>query len=463
MIRSNFSLFDEAGKIDRDFYALTLPFSAQDTNFVTGGGINTDCYPIQLPNKNLFLSSAEGIDSELYERYKLCFEKMMLGDPNYFVCDIDCTFSLNPMKDGKPFRPLITKQVVDDAMHTNPYKAEREYFNRFDKDGGQDVFVKRSTINKFSQPYVPIFRNVDEKKYLISYDPSSKLDNSVILIGELFRDEERGLMLKLVNCVNLVEMSKTGEKLIIQQPEQIEKLKDIILAYNGNAVDYDNIVKLIIDAGAGGGGFQIAQNIMPEWVGSDRKIHRGWIDLDDQYMKAREDDYVGNCNKLKMFSATKDKVKAYESAQSAINQGLVIFPVSPNIRGEIEFEKIDEEGKITVTYEKVNKEELTSLIQMDIAKEQLIGMQKIVNNGKVRFELSHEKQLQSNHDDHADTVTYMLDTLMDMRAEEALVKEKPKSDFNKMLEKAKGSQKRTNNPFSIGGNPFGNSSANPFN
>ena len=53
MIRSNFSVFEEAGKIDREFYALTEPFSVQDTNFITGGNLNIECFPIQLHNKNL--------------------------------------------------------------------------------------------------------------------------------------------------------------------------------------------------------------------------------------------------------------------------------------------------------------------------------------------------------------------------------------------------------------------------
>ena len=44
-IRSSFSVYDEAGKISRDFYALSRPFTAQDTNFITGDGINTDIYP----------------------------------------------------------------------------------------------------------------------------------------------------------------------------------------------------------------------------------------------------------------------------------------------------------------------------------------------------------------------------------------------------------------------------------
>lgn len=51
---------------------------------------------------------------------------MLLGDPNYFVCDIDCSFSLHPVMNGKPMKPLISQDEVDNAFATNPYRAERE-------------------------------------------------------------------------------------------------------------------------------------------------------------------------------------------------------------------------------------------------------------------------------------------------------------------------------------------------
>lgn len=252
-IRSNHSIYDEAGKIDRDFYALTLPFSVQDTNFVTGGGIDTDLYPIQMPNKNTFLSSAEGIDSELYDRYKICFERMLCGDPNYFVADIDCTFSLHPFLNGKPTNPLVTQQTIDDAFKTNPFRARREYYNKFDQDGSQDSLVKRSTLIKYSQTYYPVFKNeTKESKYIIAYDPSTKLDNSIIMVAELLHDEEKGYWVKFVNCINLLEVRPNGDKMVMQKPEQIEKLKDVICDYNLGALDYDNIDMIILDAGAGG-------------------------------------------------------------------------------------------------------------------------------------------------------------------------------------------------------------------
>ena len=301
----------------------------------------------------------------------------------------------------------------------------------------------------------PEFNNPGNKKYIISYDPSSRLDNSVILIGELFNDEERGWMVKLVNCVNLVEVLKNGEKAVIQKPEQIERLKDLILDYNRGTLDYDNIDQLIVDAGAGGGGFDLAQFLMNEWVGKDRKLHIGFIDKEDPYMQLREDDYPGNSEKLKMFNFKRDKVQAYERAQNAINQGLVIFPTSLNARNEIEFEETDVEGNVRIRYEKADKDELNALVQLDLLKEELIAMQKIKKpNGTVQFDLSPDAKSKNFHDDRADACAMLLNRLMEIRANEALVKEAPVSDFKKVFEHSRG-MKSNANPFgNMGGNPF---------
>lgn len=251
-VRSNLSVFDEAGKIDRDFYALTEPFSVQDSSFVTGGNLNPELYPTQLPNKNLYLSSAEGQDSHLFDMYKRGFERMLHGDPDYFVCDLDCQLSLHPFLCGKPTKPLVSQQTIDDAFATNKYRAQREYYNLWDNDSGPNAFIKKSTINKYTQVYWPILENEGEKHYIILYDPASKNDNSFVLVCEIIRDEERGLMLKLVYARNLVEPLANGQKAHIQKPEQVEILKELLLKYNLTFDDYEGIDILCIDAGAGG-------------------------------------------------------------------------------------------------------------------------------------------------------------------------------------------------------------------
>ena len=457
-IRSSLNVYDEAGKIDRDFYSLTEPFTAQDTNFITGANINADIYPIQPPNKRMYLSSAEGIDSQLFDMYKLCFQKMLVGDPDYFVCDIDCQLSLHPYKDGKPMKPLVSQATIDAAFKTNPYKATREYYNKFDNDAGEDVFLRRSVIRKACQTYYPVHENEDgKKKYIIAYDPATKLDNSIIMVAEIFRDEQRGLMAKFVECINLIEETASGQKMVIQKPEQLEILKNVIVKFNKGAVDYDNIINLCLDAGAGGGGMDIGQYLMKEFIGPDGMLHRGWIDLEDPYMSIRADDYPGNCDKLTMFNFKRDKVNAYERTQSAVNQGLVIFPNSINPRGELEFEIQEEDGSLSMRYEKVPKEDLHALTQFDLAKEELGVFQKITKPNKtIVFELSADAKSKNFHDDRADCVAMICNKLMLMRAEEALGVVEKESEYSEMFKKALQKHKKPNNPFDNGtrGNPF---------
>ena len=380
----------------------------------------------------------------------MAFEKMLLGDPNYFVCDISCEFSLHPFMNGKPMKPLITQDEVDNAFATNPYKAEREYKNRFDRDGGEDVFVKRSTILRNSFAYYPVYENDGEKKYIVCYDPASKLDNSIVLIGELFRDKEKGLMLKIVNCENLIELLPNGDKAIIQKPQQIEMIKDLIINYNKGALDYDNIELVCIDAGAGGGGFDISQFLLNDWVGSDGKRHLGLIDEGDPYMKLRADDYPANIRKLQLFNFKRDKVQAYERTQAAINQGLVMFPKSLNARNEMEIEEVASDGTTSIKYEKVSFDEMNSLIQIDLTKEELVGMQKQKRpNGTIIFELSPDAKQKNMHDDRVDCVAMMCNHLMELRAKEVLeLEEKPKTEFKEMFAKQKSANKsNSSNPF----------------
>lgn len=352
----------------------------------------------------MFLSSASDVSSEMYKQYKLAFQKMLLGDPNYFVCDMDYHFSIAPFMDGKPMRPLITQEKVDQAYKTNPYAADREFGNIWSDQSGPDCLVRRFTLDKYSQPMYPIFENEDgKKKYIIAYDPANKVDNSIVGVGELFRDEKKGLMLKVVNMKSMLEVLPSGDKVVKQQPEQIQILKKMIMAYNKGALDYDNLDMLIIDSGAGGGGFQIAQYLMSSWTDEQGKQHIGFIDKNDDYMKLRMDDpeYIGNSEKLRLFSFKKNKTEGYERCQAAINQGLVIFPKDLNIRQEIEFEEIDPETEsVSIRYEKPDLEEIDPLVQISLAKEELASMIKVKKpNGTVQIDLTPQAKARNTHDE----------------------------------------------------------------
>ena len=463
-IRSNLSVYEEGANIEEDFYTYTLPFSAQDTNFLTGVGVNIDCYPLQLPNQVLEISSASSTDSHMFVDYKLCYQKMLCGDPNYFVCDLDSTFSLYPSKNGEPFKALVKKSVVDDAYRTNPFRAAREYGNKWDTSGGVDALVKRTTLEKYAQSYLPVFGGEKGKIYIIAYDPSSKLDNSVIGIAELWRDELKGWMGRMVNMINLIEVLKNGEKVLIQKPEQVERLKEILLFYNGKSNDYDSLYKVLIDAGSGGGGFDVGQYLMKDWEYKDKTLHRGLIDPEDEYMKVRLDDYPGAWNNLSMINFTKNKVKMYEATQDILNQGLFYFPKNLNVRGEMEFETEQENGEIKIDYVKVDHAELTSLIQMELAKEELVGMQKTKRqNNTIQFDTSSEKKNKGMHDDRADVVAMICFEIAKLRASDALDISHESKGFDALFNGYKNEKVGAiKNKLINGVNPFENLGKNPF-
>ena len=98
--------YDEAGKIPRITFELCDPFIAVGNTFVTGD-VNLECYPEQMPNQRILLSSAESTDTELFDTYKLCAMKMLEGDDDYFVVDLNCEMSLHPTMNGQPYPPLL--------------------------------------------------------------------------------------------------------------------------------------------------------------------------------------------------------------------------------------------------------------------------------------------------------------------------------------------------------------------
>ena len=89
-------------------------------------GLNAELYPQQLPNLNMFLSSASDTTSEMYAQYKEAFRQMMLGNTSYFVADLNFKISTAPFLNGKPMKPLVSMDEVERMYQTQPYKAERE-------------------------------------------------------------------------------------------------------------------------------------------------------------------------------------------------------------------------------------------------------------------------------------------------------------------------------------------------
>lgn len=192
-------------------------------------------------------------------------------------------------------------------------------------------------------------------------------------------------------------------------------------------------------------------------------MHSGLTDSEDTYLSAYEDDYPTAIDKLKLFNFKRDKVMAYDRAQQAINQGLVIFPVDANTRNELEIEQTDEDGNISIKYEKLDLNDLAFFNELSLVKEELIATQKIKKpNGTIQYGLSPQAISRGTHDDRADTAVMMISVFMELRAERALKVEIKQSEYKKIFETLGSRNKRNNNPFGGGRNPFANGGNNPF-
>jgi len=125
-IRSNLVVYDEAGKVPAQVFALTKPFTAVSADYMVSANLDQQLLPHQFPNQIISISSAEGVDSELYKDFCYCWEKMLLGDQNYFAVSIDYHFPIAPRTKGEPTPPQLSQETIDNAFATNPYKANRE-------------------------------------------------------------------------------------------------------------------------------------------------------------------------------------------------------------------------------------------------------------------------------------------------------------------------------------------------
>jgi len=198
----------------------------------------------------------------------------------------------------------------------------------------------------------------------------------------------------------------------------------MILDYNGGADAYGNIVGVYIDAGSGGGGVNIADFLMPDWVDKAGNTQRGLIDKEfsAEYVKK----FPNAVDKVHLMSPTAFKSIMYEALIEMMNQNKISFTASYDHKGyltvfDIDQKTIDKETlritaelkkkKITgEEFEEKLKEELAkiqsvktktikldwrdeiALSNLDATKEEAVNMvRKKRDNGKDSFELTPEK------------------------------------------------------------------------
>ena len=438
-------IFDECGFLSEEMMSVYAAFAIVNKSFKSGkdrDGNTIDrnrlrCIPSNIPNQLFYISSASSTDTEFYKLYRDFSKQQLMGNPDYFVAHVDCELAFNPTIRGEVMEPLLSRSTVEAAMRSNPEKARREYYCEFTSDAGTNAIIRRGAITRNEKTYKPVLENdTGERKIVICYDPARSRDNSVILIGEIYKVENDGDIEykgRLLNCINLIDIGKK-RKSPMQTPEQVEYLKEVILDYNkGGDENYSNIIGVYIDAGSGGGGVNIADFLMEDWIGKDGKKHKGLIDK--EYSKDYVKKFPNAVDKIHLMSPTKYKSEMYEAMIEMINQDKVEFTASYDSKGYITIFDIEEE-KLEKEKEKITKklkaknlseeefedqmnEELrkiqnvkTKTVKLDWAEEIALGgidalKEEIVNMVRIKresakdgFELTPEKR-SSLHDDRA--------------------------------------------------------------
>lgn len=442
-------IFDECGFLSEEMMQVYGAFAIVSKSFKTGvdssgrrlNAIRIRSLPSVLPNQLFYISSASSTSTPFYKLYRDFAKRMLIGDPNYFVAQIDCEIAFRPTIRNEVVAPLLQKDTVDAAMRANPEKARREYYCEFTSDAGANAIVQRGAIVRNEVVRKPVlFNDTGNRKIVITYDPARSRDNSVILVGEIYEGvnskgtkEIRG---RILNCINLIDIERAN-KTPMQTPDQVEYLKEVILAYNQGGDDrYSNILSVYIDAGSGGAGVNIADYLMGEFIGKDGLSHHGLID------KEYSSDYVSRfpdaVNKIHLMNPRKYKAEMFEAMIEMINQNKIEFTASYDGRGYLTLFDVDENKIAAVkreTYKKYEKrglsdeqmdekvqeelsktenvtsrvemltnQEAAALISIDALKEELVNIVRIKReSGSDSFELSPEKK-NKLHDDRAYTM-----------------------------------------------------------
>lgn len=467
-------VFDECGFLDEEMMSVYAAFAIVNKSFKSGkdrDGKSIDrnrlrCIPSNIPNQLFYISSASSTDTKFYKLYRDFSKRQLMGDPDYFVAHIDCEVAFKPTIRGETMEPLLTPGTVAAEMRSNPEKARREYYCEFTSDAGANAIIRRGVIARNEVIRKPVLYNdTGQRKIVIAYDPARSRDNSVILVCEIYseknQDGDLEYKMRLLNCINLIDISNKKKKKPMQTPEQIEYLKQVILDYNqGGDETYSNILGVYIDAGSGGGGVNIADYLMPDWKDKSGKTHRGLIDKEysEEYVKK----FPNAVNKLHLMEPTKYKSEMYEAMIEMMNQDKIEFTATYDNKGyltifdidkdkyekakkdliakfkkqkmadeEIDYnvqKELDKLQNVKSHIEKLNWQEEASLASIDALKEELVNMIRIPRqSGKDSFELCPEKANRL-HDDRAYVTCMCSYALQAERRKNITAKHKPKAD-----------------------------------
>lgn len=469
--RANMLVFDECGWLDENMMQVYAAFTIVNKDLKLGGDIDIDTIktiPKEVPNQLFYISSASSIDTPFYEKYRDFSKQMILGNKDYFVADINCDVVIRGTVGGKIYpASLLTQETVDAEMRNNPEKAQREYYNRFTEDGGINQIIKRAFITRNSYVRPPVLYNdTSKRKFVFAYDPARNSDNSILGIGELKYDEDIGYTMDIVNCVSFMDIGLKRKTPMMTQ-DQIKEIKKMLLDYNGDMVDYDNIEIVLADAGAGGGGNSwVRDALIEDWTDINGKTHRGLIDK--EYAPEYVSRYPNAVNKLKLIEPSKYKSEMFESLIKMVEANLITFTDTYDNRGYLSINEVDQtalkknkmeimanlekENLSQVEFEERLEEELekrdvskyttykltpdeeVALKQIDMMKEEIVNICRTKReSGKDMFKLPPYKDADTGaseatmHDDRAYVLAMLGWYLSERRLEHIRTRKKPTS------------------------------------
>lgn len=463
--------FDEGGWLSEEEFNVIGAFTALNSNFKLGGDMDISALPKEFPHQLLYASSASSVDTAFYNKYRDFSKRMYCGDPRYFVADINCDIVINATFHGKLYpASLLNRETVENEMRNNPEKAAREYYNQFTQDGGINQIIKRALIVRNSYTRPPLLANdTGKRKFVIAYDPARSTDNSVLGVGELKYNEEDGYTMDIVNVISFADLG-LRRKTPMMTKEQIKEIHNILLDYNGDTIDYDNIEIFLADAGSGGGGNSwVRDSLIEDWTDNSGRIHRGLIDKEytngDIYAKR----YPNAVPKLKLIEPSKYKSEMFEALIKMVEADKITFTERYDNKGYLNIMEVDNklmkesEEKIrteldkmdlditqyeeeleerlsmieaakTSTY-KLSLDEEVALTQIDVMKEQIVNICRVKrDSGKDAFKLPAHKDADTGvseatmHDDHAYVLAMLGWFLSEKRLEH--IRKAPKRNYN---------------------------------
>ena len=395
--RSNLNVYDECGFLDERLIQNSLPFLSVASDFKVSDNINAELEPKQMPNQALMCSSASDVDQYFFKAYKDWAKKMIMGDPKYFVCDMNAEMGLHPMYNGVSIKPLLSQSTIDNAMRENKEKAMREYYNKFSINGGDNQPIKRSTLMRNMVVRLPTFCNDSKekskmKRYILAYDPAQKVDNSAYAVMECKYENTIGWNGIFVNCGIFYD---SKHKKPLQIPKQVQLLKEFILKYNGKNPDYE-VIDLFVDAGSGGGGGILADYFMEDWVDFSGKKHRGLIDI--EVSKEYIDIFPNAYNCLNLISPSKYKTQIFDVLIEYLNLGIIKFVGGYDNKEYITLFKNNKGEQEPYMYQ-LSEDEISVYKNIELMHEELINIYRYNGaNNSYRYDLSPEKKKNCNDD-----------------------------------------------------------------